>query len=571
MAVTTWSVKASSPPTFMEQSDGGHVTSVGSHIEFIYQAILQSYDTKRETAVYKIGQYFTVSGNYADIYSDRVYLSNRLAARRYIGEFSKYNGRRNPGVYERGVWHEATLVSGTNYLVMEGQGGDVGTGDAEIRLVVPRFGHDPMVHGVDGIWTQGEISSGLRTWQSLYTDGAKGSTEGNKLATTTGFFYSDEDEQVERVASYANVPLSQNATIAEIARQSNNGTWESVHWTTMDQVGNYRIKCCTKDQAGNIACGYRNVTVKPKHYRVSFLDWDDTVLKSDLVKLNSCALPPANPSRTGYQFSGWDANYCAVAQDLIIHAQYIPNSYTIRYDGNGADHGLMHDSVHVYDVAKPLEPNGYSRDGWRFIAWNRAPDGSGTVYQDRQSIKNLTNKNNDLITLYAIWDQAPNLTAQERWFFEDETIDEDRLLEYVQATDREDGDITNQVVISENTIRPHVIGDYTVTYTVRDRMNQSTSATVPVHIVKRAHHLEGRSAYLRFIDASYLNTLKANSIWRNDAHHSLLNQTLFSPVPKEVWVLDEQAIAQIKEFNQTHDYSKESDEAFFNQFAHLRQ
>ena len=48
MAVTTWSVKASSPPTFMEQSDGGHETSVGSHIEFIYQAILQSYDTKRQ-------------------------------------------------------------------------------------------------------------------------------------------------------------------------------------------------------------------------------------------------------------------------------------------------------------------------------------------------------------------------------------------------------------------------------------------------------------------------------------------------------------------------------------------
>lgn len=176
------------PPSFIEKSDGGHTTSNGAHTEFIYQAALKQYDRRSETALYEIGQYFTVENNSAKILSDRVYLTNRLFNRKFIGEYSAYNGWQAPGVYQRGVWFEATLVSGANVLIMEGQGGDAGTGDALLRIVVPRFGHDPQVHGVNGVWTQGDITRGIRTWQSLYTDGATGSSEGNKKATSTGFF-----------------------------------------------------------------------------------------------------------------------------------------------------------------------------------------------------------------------------------------------------------------------------------------------------------------------------------------------------------------------------------------------
>lgn len=559
------------PPSFLEQSDGGHMTSVGSHIEFFYQAVLKGYDRKSETAAYRIGQYFTVKYNYAEIMSDRVYLSNRLDNRKYIGDFTKYNGIRNPGVYQRGDWFEATLVSGDNWLIMEGQGGDAGTGDARIKIVIPRFGHDPVVHGIDGEWTQGDISKGIRTWQSLYTDGARGSSEGNKQPTRTGFFFSDEDEQPERVSAYANVPISQNAFIAEVARQENNGSWNSVNWTAMDHPGIYRIKCCTKDQAGNSACGYRNVNVKRRTFIVTFRDWDKTVLKKEVVDQDACAIAPADPQRKGYHFSGWDRSYCMVKEDTIVTAQYDPNTYTIQYLGNGATGGNTPFSTHTYDREKALNPNGYVRNNYRFLRWNRKPDDSDTAYQDKQLVKNLSAKDHDVIKLYAIWDKAPEITAQDRWFFEDEDIDDARLLEYVQAHDQEDGNLKDKVNIVANTLIPHTVGTYMITYQVKDSVNQLAQTTAVIHIVSRTPSGSERIAYLRFIDSAYLNTLKPQSIWREDAYAQLLSQTLNTPVQKEVWVLDEAAIAQIRQFNDTHDFSKESDEAFYTQFAHLRQ
>ena len=175
-----------------------------------------------------------------------------------------------------------------------------------------------------------------------------------------------------------------------------------------------------------------------------------------------------------------------------------------------------------------------------------------------------------MIPLYAIWDQAPQILAQDRWFFEDEDIDDARLMEYVQAYDQEDGDLKHQVEITANTILPHTVGTYTITYQVMDSVAQLAQTTAIIHIVPRTPNAEEQSAYLRFIDSTYLNTLKPQSIWREDAYAQLLQQILSAPVQKEVWVLDEEAIRQIRQFNDTHDFSKESDEVFYTQFAHLR-
>ncbi len=559
------------PPSFIEKSDGGHTTSNGAHTEFIYQAALKQYDRRSETALYEIGQYFTVENNSAKILSDRVYLTNRLFNRKFIGEYSAYNGWQAPGVYQRGVWFEATLVSGANVLIMEGQGGDAGTGDALLRIVVPRFGHDPQVHGVNGVWTQGDITRGIRTWQSLYTDGATGSSEGNKKATSTGFFFSDADEQVQPIPAYQNVPLSQNATISEVAKQQTNGSWKTVHWSEMDHPGVYRIQCCTKDQAGNSACAYRNVTVKRRQFTVTFQDWDHTVLKQQIVDQGACATPPTDPQRIGYRFQGWDQDYCQVTQDMIIQAQYEPNTYIIRYHGNQADSGVMADSSHRYDVTQPLDKNSYERNGYRFIGWNRNQNSSDVEFHDEQAVKNLTSKHQDVVTLYAIWDKAPQITAVDRWFYDDEDIDEERLMERVQAWDQEDGDITHQAYIAEHNILEHTIGDYTITYQVHDSRDQIATITVNVHIVNHIPHHEEQIAYLRFIDSSYLHTLKNTSIWRTVPYDTLLRQTLDTPSTKETWILDENAIKQIRAFNETHDFSKESDAAFYEQFAHLRQ
>lgn len=59
-------------------------------------------------------------------------------------------------------------------------------------------------------------------------------------------------------------------------------------------------------------------------HTVAFFDWDDTQLgESQEVGHGEAATPPANPSREGYIFVGWDTAFDNVTEDLAIHASYV--------------------------------------------------------------------------------------------------------------------------------------------------------------------------------------------------------------------------------------------------------
>ena len=45
---------------------------------------------------------------------------------------------------------------------------------------------------------------------------------------------------------------------------------------------------------------------------VTFVDWDDSVLKSGQVAFHAAAVPPADPVRAGYKFLGWDTDFSDV-------------------------------------------------------------------------------------------------------------------------------------------------------------------------------------------------------------------------------------------------------------------
>ena len=98
-----------------------------------------------------------------------------------------------------------------------------------------------------------------------------------------------------------------------------------------------------------------------ERYTVTFYDWDGTVLKVETVAWGQAATPPADPTREGYTFIGWDFDYTNVVWDLAVHAEYVKNAetvYTVEYHAGangwieGADWYNQTEKIVVY--ASPL-------------------------------------------------------------------------------------------------------------------------------------------------------------------------------------------------------------------------
>ena len=98
-------------------------------------------------------------------------------------------------------------------------------------------------------------------------------------------------------------------------------------------------------------------------------------------------------------FNGYFSGESTYQYSLCIS----PNTYTINYNGNGATSGTTTSSSHTYNESKSLTKNGFTRTGYSFKGWATNADGSGTIYSNEQEVKNLSEKNNDNVTLYAQW------------------------------------------------------------------------------------------------------------------------------------------------------------------------
>lgn len=104
-------------------------------------------------------------------------------------------------------------------------------------------------------------------------------------------------------------------------------------------------------------------------YSVRFYDWDNTLLKTDSVEYGEDATAPANPTRTGYTFTGWDKEYTNVTKSLEVNALYSINYYTVRFfDWNNTL--LKTESVAYQSAATP--PANPLRVGYTFTGWSDA-------------------------------------------------------------------------------------------------------------------------------------------------------------------------------------------------------
>lgn len=121
-------------------------------------------------------------------------------------------------------------------------------------------------------------------------------------------------------------------------------------------------------------------------------------------------------TRTGYTFAGWataanaeTAEYVDAAavknlsarEAVTLYAVWIPVTYSVIFDGNGADGGSMEAQSIFYDKETGLNTNAYTKTGYHFVGWATAANAE-VVYADTASVKNLST--GEAVTLYAVWE-----------------------------------------------------------------------------------------------------------------------------------------------------------------------
>ncbi len=159
----------------------------------------------------------------------------------------------------------------------------------------------------------------------------------------------------------------------------------------------------------NTVAGVANVTIG---------EGDGAVTVSLIVGMPyGDALPDApTGGKPGYTFGGWytgpngtgrrvTAQSLVQAGDSGLYAYWLAHAYTVHFEPNGGT-GAMSDQVFEFGKAAALDANAFSFEGHSFAGW--ATNATGVVvYADGAEVRNLTDVNGGVVTLYATWTIVP--------------------------------------------------------------------------------------------------------------------------------------------------------------------
>ena len=117
-------------------------------------------------------------------------------------------------------------------------------------------------------------------------------------------------------------------------------------------------------------------------------------------------------TKAGYDFTGWNtdpagagdayadaATITVPGSPLNLYAQWAAKSYTLTYDGNGADGGSMTAETHFTADVFNLAANAFTLTGYKFTGWAESDSAVSAAYADEGS---FTMPAGD-VTLYAVW------------------------------------------------------------------------------------------------------------------------------------------------------------------------
>lgn len=134
---------------------------------------------------------------------------------------------------------------------------------------------------------------------------------------------------------------------------------------------------------------------------VTFNNGYGSTITTKTVADGATVAAPANPNRTGYNFTGWSGTVGAIVCANRTHtAQWTPWKHTVAYNANGGS-GVPGNQTKTYGVQMNLNTSQPSRTYYNFAGWNTAANGSGTKWTPGQNYNK--DQNGGTVTLYAQW------------------------------------------------------------------------------------------------------------------------------------------------------------------------
>mgnify|MGYP004546917415 CR=1 FL=1 len=125
-----------------------------------------------------------------------------------------------------------------------------------------------------------------------------------------------------------------------------------------------------------------------KFYKITFLDYDKSIIQQDKLEYNSKIILPENPTRKGYTFKNWDKELSTVKENLTINALYDIDSYNISYKLNGGtlDEAPTNYNIESEDIIIPSP----KKVGYSFIGWT-TPDNKEPIIDYKISTGSVDN------------------------------------------------------------------------------------------------------------------------------------------------------------------------------------
>lgn len=315
----------------------------------------------------------------------------------------------------------------------------------------------------------------------------------------------------------------------------------------------------------------------------------------------------ATASKKGYVFLGWytkPSGGTRITKDTVCngnlnaYAHWRPITYTIRFEANGTQgdspqvSGSTPAMTVSYDTKVKLSKNGFQKttltppetEGGEsirkksiFLGWTANPAGTKASYQDEAETLNLTTKDGDVITFYAVWDNHPKFIWESypnRYFTLEEArrgdITEEELLRTVVAYDWEtnplppvpgdDGRVGVTIVGYDSADFTALEADSTVSirYKVTDNAGNTSYMDISVFVSENGHRPEEKVSYFRSLAKPYRNAdeayggLAEESHWKNDPTYEHALDNAFDDTASARYHFDKGHLSKTRDYVEEH-------------------